>query len=1229
MSQAPAPPPPGHFKRLAPATVRTLAHVGRWMALVAIVLELLYVLAVNTVLNLQLIPKLISTDDIGMKWGYAYTLFPGFATVHGFYMRLQDPNIQFSLSIGEAHARFTLNDLTHRTFHITKVEGRHAVYLMRMRRTPEEVAQMDLSFLPLIEGFPAVPLRNPVEQPPGDDNSPDIWTVHIEGVHVVVDEGWFEQLRYRGGSVATGSFTLRPKQLVIVDGHWHVENGFFTLGPNHLVDDVHGDASVRIIPFDPRKAPGNEPLRYLDGLLTLQGRLSSTKFINPLFAHTAVPHLSSDEGLFDLFFHFDRALIAPGTHFRIRAPNWEISRGRYSAKATLATLDSTVDLVNGVPQSVTRFDLGPYTIRRTAAGDDPGGELITGDGMVFTLSTEQLDLLGPFFADLSYAIKLHEARMSDLRRLNAYLPDTGKFEVLGGTGTISADYVSPADDNGHGAVDIAAQNTVFRVQRLRLGGDLKFHFDLTGVASNSERFILAGERPVGAAGHAEGSFFVARPGDPFVASPDMGKGTLRADVILDPLSREQARKEGFLPYLSAHATVNGRFEGLDFINGLLSHASGLTISGGAGDLSVEGILDHGAVEPDSHADLHSKGVQVTWSEYQAKADAVFAAKVTKRTDLSSDAPQLAGSFKLQQPTVSVGSETLLTAEQISLSGLTLLTNLNQLSQLHPAITVRTTQARIPHLSVLDRYFADTRVRLEEGEADLDAQFTSPPNGSGTGRLGVKVKGLVASYDDLALHGALDLHASVGGVAQTPWKSGFWERTRLSSNGELHADLTLQPGPKSSEKGTLRVAVQASESLPAQAPKDNGEAPPLHDLLQSLVANATLNGEIRGVGYLNRFLGGTGVRAEGGDGDVNLSVGLADGAITSGSWGRVHATGLAFRYAAFTLGTQLGVTAVVGPEGPNHLSLGLGLDSYEVRAAHQHNDPHAPADPVLLQGTGLRLELRSDDLDPAQLPAIASLQAEMGDVLIPDLRTLNVFLPASSQHAITSGEARLTGILDKPAHGNGVAIVSVHGTKTGFDLAGHKLTGDWKIKAVGRTVSPGAPWGLPKSADVSGSGVSLSNVSFEESAEIPPDWWASIALSQGSLGLGEHPVVVGKLDVKARDVEPLFKLFGSELGVPGILSRYLTFDDLHGGANLLFQPGMVQVTEADLKSTRLRLRGRVLATSGQVRGELLLSDPPLNFGIDLHGNGTGFQLWGADGWYRKKLETPLAQKPTEP
>jgi hypothetical protein len=1220
--------PPAPLGRLPPRTFRWLSRLGRWLAVFALTLETLYLLVVNVTLNLPILTKQINDEDIELTWGFAFSPAPGYVIVHGFFMHLQDANIQFSLKIAEAHARFTLRDLTHRTFHITRVDAGRAEYLMRMRRTPEEVAQTDLSFLPLIEGFPAVPLRRTVEPLPGNDWATNIWTVHIEGVHVEVDEGWFEQLRWRGASVATGSFTLRPKQLVIVDGHWHVKSGGFTVGPNHLADGVHGDASVRISPFDPRLTPGNEPLRYLDGLLTLEGRLSSTKFINPLLSHTTAPQLSSDEGALELFFHFDRGYVAPGTHIRIRAPNWEIARGRYLAKSSMATLDSTVEVIGGVPRSLTRFDLGPYEVRRTPKLDDPGGELLTGDGMVLTLSAEQLDTLGPFFSDLAYSFKLHEARMSDLRRLNAYLPHTEIFEVLGGTGTISADYVSPADDNGHGVVDIGAQDAVVRANRIRLGGTFQLHADLTGVASNSERLVIIGQRPLGAVGHAEGTFYVARPGDPFVATPPMGSGVVAADLTIDPFTTEEAKRGGIWPFLSSQVSAKGQFEGLGFINGLLSQSESIKVSGGAGSFSVDGQLNHGHIEPGSRVDVRSKDALLTWSDYRATADALFSAQVSAPTTVSSptEIPKLEGALKIERPRIEVAGESLFTADEIALSGRTAQADLGQIGHLSPALILRTKKARVPQLRVLNHFLASSPARFEEGSAEIAVEVSSPADGDGKGSLGITVKGIAASYDDLALRGDLDLLAHVGGIGERPWRSGFWDRTRLSSNGELRTELTLRPGSGSAEKGLLRLGIHATEDLSGLPTSET--TPTLHDLLQSVVAHATLNGDIDGVGYFNRFLGGSGVRVDGGHGGVNAAVGLAKGAIAAGSWAHVQANGLAVRAGAFALDTKLGVTAVVGPEGPNHLSLGLGLDSYQVRAVEKRSDSQTPLDPILLQGSGLRVEVRSDDLDPSQLLAIASLQATLGDLRVPDLRSLNLILPPSGRALITGGQAQITGTLDKPAHGKGRAVVQIQGTNTGFDLAGHKLAGDWSIKAQARTVSSGPPWGLPKSMDLSGSGFTLSEMSFGPGADVPDGWWAALALPQASLGLGKQPVLVGKLDVKARDVKPFLALYGHKLGIPGILSRYLTFEGLHGGANLLVQPGLVQVTEADLRSNRLRLRGRILAERGEVQGELLLSDPPLNFGIDLHGKGTGFQVWGAEGWYREQLQTPLAEKALE-
>jgi hypothetical protein len=1217
-----APPKPG--KRLNPRLVHGLRTLGRFVAISLLAVELLYFLAVNTVLNLPLIPRLLDTDDIGMQWTYAISMYPGQVTVHGFFMRLQDANIQFTLSIGEAQAHFTFKDMLHRTFHITRVDGRHAIYLMRMRRTPAEVAETDLSTLPLLEGFPAVPLRRTVEPPPSPPKTPEeiagIWTVHIEGVHQEVDEGWFEGLRYRGPSTATGSFSLKPQYLVIVDGHWHVAGGAFTLGHDPLADNPHGDASVRISPFDPSVTPGNEPLRYLDGLMSLEGRLSNARFLNPVLSHTTAPHFGSAEGNFELYFHFDRGLVGTGTRLRIKANDWQIGRGRYVVTANYAQLDSTVDLVDGIPTSLTNLDLGPYQVQRTKTDDEPGGELITGDGMVLRLSATALDTLGPFFSDLGYEFKLHEARMSDLRRLNVYLPGTGFFEVLGGEGTLSGDFVSPADGNGHGAVDIAAKDAAARVQRVRLGGGVRLHLDLTGVASDSQRFVVVGQRPLGAKGNIEGHLHVARPDDFSGSGPEAGGCEITSDFTVDPLTPPELAREGIWHFLSAVASVTGRFEGLDFINGLLARPAPITLSGGAGSFSATASLDHGRLGTDSHIGLQASGAEVDWGDYRARADANFSARLRAHDDPAKalQPALLEGELALRQTRLQASDVIVFTADEVKISGTSTRREMGGLAHLHPSLTLHTTHARIPDLRVLNRYLPRDSLRLEGGSAEIQADLTSPASGEGRGSLALSIQKVEASMEDLSLRGGLHLTIKAGGLGEAPWREGIWDRTRLTSSGQLEAELSLRPGPESPESGLAAFVINAAGELP---PLPAGAPPRGETILRSIVAHATLDGELQGIGYLNRFLAGTGLRAEGGNGNLHVSAGLASGEITPGSWGHLTVADAALRAGSFALASDTDVTAVIGPVGPNRLSLGLGLDSYELHYVPRREK--AAVDPVLFHGSGLRLEVRSDDADPAAVIDVASVHADMGDVRVPDLRALNLFLPASKAAVLTGGQARLVGTLDKPAHGKSKASLELKGTKMGIDLEGHHVVGDFRLTAKAATVIAGAGWNPPSSVDLSGSGFALSAVSFDKETGIPDGWWTSLQLPHASLGVGSQQVAVGTLDVQARDLQPIFVLFKEQLGLPGILTPYLGFEGLHGNANLLVQPGFVEVTEADLKSTRLRLRGRILEGSAGTTGDLLLNDPPLAFGIALHPHGTGVQIWGAEGWYSDQLKTPLA------
>ena len=545
--------------RLHSRLLHLLKRVGRILGFTLLGLELLYLLAVNVVLNLPIIPKLIDGEDAGMSWSYAVSLYPGQAIVHGFFMRIRTRNIQFTLSIGESPrplhpwgpvppARFP-----HHPGSTASTRSTSCACTPHPCRGggdgPQHPARAERAFPPFRCAAPWNRLRGPPK--PRQRWRPS-WTVHIEGVHVVVDEGWFEApSSFTGQSAATGSFTLKPKHMVIVDGHWH--SGRTAPSTMAMTRSSRMPTVMRACASPPSIPPSRRamsPCATSTASSTSRDASPTPRGSTPSWGR---PPLSSPptKGSFELFFHFDRGQRRhPGRICRLQASNWQVGRRRYQVNASTARLDSLVSDIGGVPTSITSLDLGPYHVSRTPASGDPGGELLTGDGMVLRLISTKLDTLGPFFSDLAYEFVLHEARMSDLRRLNAYLPGTGNFEVLGGEGTISGDYISPADDDGHGSIDITANDAAIRLMRVRVGSDLAVHLDLTGVASDSERMVIVGARPIGAKGRIEGRLRIRRPDDLIAAFPTVGSSELSCDFSVDPLTVPELQKAGLLHFLS-------------------------------------------------------------------------------------------------------------------------------------------------------------------------------------------------------------------------------------------------------------------------------------------------------------------------------------------------------------------------------------------------------------------------------------------------------------------------------------------------------------------------------------------------------------------------------------------------------------------------------------------------------------------------------------------------------
>ncbi len=675
-----------------------------------------YFLLVNAAINTKAPWGFLRPSDNSscITWSWGWSLLPAFATVHNFYLTVEDDNIQMGIRIDRARVRYSPTAFLHKTFHATAVDAAGVSMRFRLKKTAEELAQAspeELAAIPSIPGFKDPPLRGPPSPPFQGDRS-IYWTIQIDGVNAATREVWIEGTRYLGSAHAYGQFTFRPLTVVQVNAGLDVKNGDLTLGSNPLAQALHGSLSVTVDRFDPLPETGMEPLRHISTDLTLNGELRDVALLKPVFRGRA-PDFESSSGHFDIFTRLDHGKLVPASRLELQASRWAMARGRSRSVGTDTLVEGSIEESSGVAHGVVSIALGPYQVLDPELGE----ELLDGDGMTLRMLSDRLDLVDRPFEDLGFQVQLEAARLPDLTVLNTYLQKSDAFEVLGGTGQLTGAFLRPPDGAGTGDFQLDTHQAAVRLGRVELQGDLRLKARLSGLASSAHERSILGRNQMEGSGTLTGHFIVDdASGREDQSSHLLASFTTSAEAVLHPLlPAEVSSAADLLHYFSGELKLDGTIPGLEFLNSTLEKQA-LTVHGGSGALSLDARLSHGVVGRGTEADLVSRGIQLAGKGMIGRGDLSVHVQVdeTRQTPRMS---MLTGvrSVKLGTPAL----PELVTVRELSLTASSPEVDLRVLSKLRPTLKLTGRQIVLPDLSQLDGWLPDSgspRARTRRGGA---------------------------------------------------------------------------------------------------------------------------------------------------------------------------------------------------------------------------------------------------------------------------------------------------------------------------------------------------------------------------------------------------------------------------------------------------------------------------------------------------------------------------------
>lgn len=462
-----------------------------------------YLLLANLLANARILPRLINTnpEKLEIRWAWAWSILPGVIHVHGYHLRVQDPNIQLTLDLPNASVGVDFFALFHREFHANWVRAEGVVYRMRFRPHSLEETEEHGKFAPPMPGLDfdpvderGVPRKKGPPKPPGakpdaDDRKREraeeeqrqenletnpetekLWRVRLEGVDAGVKEVWVEDYRWEGEGRATGGFFLRPKlTLEVLPTTIDLAKGQLHVGTTQVCSQLGLKVTGAIDKMNPEQHKGLDFFDFVVGQVAVDGTVEDLSFLNHYLREAQWVKIRGGGGPLHASVDFARGQF-PGGVLDVKASALEASvlDDRASGAARVSWTVKPRKAEDEPVDSVLEVEFDRYELRRK----DVEKPYVKGKGLALTARSRDLSIFDPG-ARLHVVILLPRAEVPDLSFYDRYVPATAGMAIDGGAGWIQSrlEY-DTASDHGKGTLAIGGSGVQAHIEDLRMKGDL-------------------------------------------------------------------------------------------------------------------------------------------------------------------------------------------------------------------------------------------------------------------------------------------------------------------------------------------------------------------------------------------------------------------------------------------------------------------------------------------------------------------------------------------------------------------------------------------------------------------------------------------------------------------------------------------------------------------------------------------------------------------------------------
>lgn len=453
-----------------------------------LVIETIYFVFTLLFLNGDYLKEAINKnpDEVRVEWRWAMSLLPGLVHVRGINVRVQDSNIQMYFEIPTVNVAVFIPSLWNREFQTVSVDGSGLAFRFRFRREEKEIRPEIFANLPPIPGLESV-----AKPPPAPDEGPpkDPWKVRLSGIDMEdVREIWFENYRFSGLARVGGSFALTPGHGAEVSrGFVNTESGEVFFGGDRVVEDLKTSIHAVIREFKSAEVPGLKLFDSLTAHVEGHGRIDNMRFLNYYLQRLPWLTLGGGSGVLDVDLKLREGVFENGSRLLLTSNNIEAHLWRQDAVGQGITRWEIEESAAG-RRGVLHVELKDYEITH----ERHEGAKIKGKDLKIAVHTPDLRL-SEAFPRLGVLVDLPEARITDLRYFNAYLPRSGGLRFTGGTGSVAGRFEADAhpDWNDVGSLLIKGQGAKIGFGKFSLQGNTKITARLNKGSIQSGQFDLS------------------------------------------------------------------------------------------------------------------------------------------------------------------------------------------------------------------------------------------------------------------------------------------------------------------------------------------------------------------------------------------------------------------------------------------------------------------------------------------------------------------------------------------------------------------------------------------------------------------------------------------------------------------------------------------------------------------------------------------------------------------